>query len=107
MENLRILREEKGITQLRLSLEIGVAQETVSGYELGKTAPSAETLLKLADYLGTSTDYLLGRTSVRTPVAQLTVSGFSSDELELIALYRRLKKERRAQALGFLMGMQE
>ena len=30
-------------------------------YKSGKTLPGAEILLKLADYFGVSTDYLLGR----------------------------------------------
>ena len=84
MKHLRILREERGITQLRLSLEAGVAQETISGYERDKTMPSVETLIKLADYLGTSTDYLLERTEVRAPVSQLTIDGLTAEELELL-----------------------
>ena len=107
MNNLRIIREEKGITQLRLSIEAGVAQETISGYELGKTMPSAETLCKLADFIGTSTDYLLDRTEIRSPISQLTVDGLSADELELITLYRKLSKQQRGKATGFLMGLQE
>ena len=107
MDRLRSLREEKGITQLRMSIEIGVAQETISGYELGKTVPNVETLGKLADFLGVSTDYLLERTNVRTPVSELTVDGLSSDERELVSLFRKLRPSERGKAVGFLMGVLE
>ncbi|MDO5112216.1 MAG: helix-turn-helix transcriptional regulator [Clostridia bacterium] len=107
MENLRTLREQKGITQLRLSVEIGVAQETVSGYELGKTMPSAETLCKIADFLDTSTDYLLDRTHVKAPVTQLTIDGLSADELEVVSLFKKMSKEQRDKAVGFMMGILE
>ena len=61
MENLRIIRNRKHITQLRLSIEAGVSQETISAYESGKAMPSVETLCKMADFLHVSTDYLLDK----------------------------------------------
>lgn len=45
---IRELRAEKNITQLRLSLELEVSQETVSAYENGKHLPS----LKYSDQNG-------------------------------------------------------
>lgn len=46
---IRELRAEKNITQLRLSLELEVSQETVSAYENGKHLPSLKSLIKMAD----------------------------------------------------------
>ena len=40
---IRELREEKHITQVRLSTELGVAQETISAYEQGRHLPAFET----------------------------------------------------------------
>ena len=51
MERLKQLREAKGLTQLRLAMELNVSQETISGYEIGKAVPPAEMLVKLADAL--------------------------------------------------------
>lgn len=107
MKNLRIIREKKHVTQLRLSMEVGVAQETISGYELGKTMPSMETLCKMADFLGVSTDYLLDRTDVHVPVSQLTVDGLSADELEIVSLLRRMNSLERGKAYGFIQGLWE
>lgn len=59
MERLKKLRIEKNISQVRLSVELGVAQETISAYERGKAIPTPENLKKLATFLNTSTDYLL------------------------------------------------
>lgn len=107
MRQLRKIREEKGVTQLRLSMEAGVAQETISGYERGKTMPSVETLCKLADFLGTSTDYLLERTDVCAPVSRLTIDGIAAEELELLSAFRKLPPSRKGKALGFVMGLSE
>ena len=67
MKNLRIIRKEKGITQIRLSIAAEVSQETISAYESGKAFPSVETLIKMADFLDTSVDYLLDRTANNLP----------------------------------------
>ena len=68
MKNLKELRQKKNITQIRLSIAAGVSQETISAYESGKALPSADTLIKLADFLDTSVDYLLDRTNISTPI---------------------------------------
>ena len=36
MENLKKLREQKNITQTKVSVDIEISQELVSQYELGK-----------------------------------------------------------------------
>ena len=61
MNNLKKIREKRNVTQIKLSMAIGVSQETISAYESGKSLPSADTLIKIAEFLNTSTDYLLGR----------------------------------------------
>ena len=61
MNNIKKLREKRKVTQVRLSTAVDVAQETISAYESGKSMPSADSLIRIADFLNTSTDYLLGR----------------------------------------------
>lgn len=68
MKNLKLLRQKKNITQIRLSIAAEVSQETISAYESGKALPSAETLLKMAAFLDTSVDYLLDRTDNSLPI---------------------------------------
>lgn len=68
MKNLKLLRVKKKITQIRLSVAAEVSQETISAYESGRTMPSADTLIKLADFLDTSVDFLLDRTDNSTPI---------------------------------------
>ena len=54
------LLKERKITQTQLAKETGLNRETVNQFVLGRT-PKTETLLKIADYLNVSTDFLLGR----------------------------------------------
>ena len=64
---LRDIREDSDKKQAKIAAELGCSQQTYSRYENGKAQMTYETLSALADYFGTSVDYLLGRTDVRTP----------------------------------------
>lgn len=55
------LCRNKNITQKELADIIGINQNTIKTWE--HKLPNSETLLKIADYFGVTTDYLLGRSS--------------------------------------------
>ena len=59
---LKKLRKERNISQLKLALELNMNQNTISRYENMEREADYETLIKFADYFGVSLDYLLGRT---------------------------------------------
>jgi repressor LexA len=56
---LRQLREARSLSQEALGNEMGVSQDTISGWELDKSSPRIYHLKKLADYFGVTIDYLL------------------------------------------------
>lgn len=64
---LRDLREDSDQTQAQMAEVLGCSQQTYSRYESGKGQMAYDALSKLADYFGTSVDYLLGRTDEKTP----------------------------------------
>ncbi len=64
---IRALREDKDLKQKQLAAAIGVSQRTYSYYENGQRTLPPEVLCALADFYGTSTDYLLGRTDDDAP----------------------------------------
>lgn len=106
MERIKKLRESKNMTQVRLGIELGVSQETISGYEIGKATPPADMLVKLADILDTSVDYILNRTDNRY-LHKLNKSDLNDEELELISIFRRLPQNKKERTMGFLIGLDE
>ena len=64
---LRDLREDNDKKQKELAALLQIHQTTYSDYELGKLNIPINVLHKLADYYGTSIDYLLGRTGEKKP----------------------------------------
>ena len=62
---IRELREDRDLTQKEIALVLGMSQTGYSKYEIGENDIPTQILIKLADYYGTSVDYLLGRTDQR------------------------------------------
>ena len=59
---LKELRKARGISQLKLAMDLSTNQNTISRYETGEREPGIAELIALADYFGVSVDYLLERT---------------------------------------------
>ena len=91
MERLRALRMERGISQQNLADFCHVSQQSIHKYENGLAEPDIEMLIRLADYFGTTIDYLVGRTNQAGSRGEL-----SDQELLLLTRYQTLtKKEQR------------
>ena len=58
---LKYLRQQKGISQLKLALDLNMNQNSISRYETGERQADYQTLIKFADYFNVSLDYLLER----------------------------------------------
>lgn len=59
---LKELRKSRGISQLKLAIDLNMNQNSISRYENGEREADYATLVRFADYFDVSVDYLLGRT---------------------------------------------
>lgn len=101
---LKELRVAKGLNQSELATAIKASPSLINLMEAGQRKPSLGTLQDLADALGTSIDYLVGRSS--TPIAEQVPSGGGV----LATAYRRLAKlppDKQALADSLLRTMEE
>jgi transcriptional regulator with XRE-family HTH domain len=64
-ERIRQLRKEHGWSQAELGSKVGTDSQRISRYENGRITPSVEALVRLADALEVSVDYLLREGSPR------------------------------------------
>lgn len=64
---LKRLRQQMGLSQQELANRIGLNRSTYARYETDDNQADYQTLQKLADFFGTSVDYLLGRTTIAKP----------------------------------------
>ena len=53
------LRDEKGITDYRVSQETGISTATLTSWKQGLYVPKVDKLLKIADFFGINIEELL------------------------------------------------
>lgn len=90
---IKELRTEHNLTQKELADALKVSKACISMIEIGKNDPTANTLLKYADFFQCSTDYLLGREDNRGVIHIYPqtdkLDSLSADEQKLIDLIRK------------------
>lgn len=101
MNNIKKIRIKRNITQVDLAKKIDVKQETISAYESGKTLPSADALIKIADYLNTSTDYLLGRIEDDSPLSGFNIKEMNPKTYKMINNFIMLKDKEKDDVLWY------
>ena len=58
---IKALREDAQLTQKELGEKLGFSDTTITNYESGKRHPEYDTLIKIANLFGVTTDYLVGK----------------------------------------------
>ena len=61
-QNLKLCRQNKHLTQKKMSELLNMTERGYQNYELGRGEPAYDKLIEIADILDISVDYLLGRT---------------------------------------------
>lgn len=103
---IKELRTEKKITQLQLSIALGVTQETISAYEHDRHMPSLSALMKMSELFDASMDYIMGLSNVRhMPLDAEGDSGDSEQKNKLIYFYSRLGTKNKARLLAYAQGL--
>ena len=67
MKNIKLIRVTKDYTQLKVQIDTGISQSTLSKYETGELLPTTENLMILAKYYKTSLDFLMDLTDEVRP----------------------------------------
>ena len=99
---IKDLRDEKNMTQIRLSTELEVSQETVSAYEIGKHHPSVKSLMRMAELFNASMDYIMGISPVRYPILE---NGLPDCDVKFLLLYRKLGNLQKEKAYSYMQGL--
>ncbi len=103
--NIKKLRTKKDIYQLKLAMDIGLSQETISSYERNKIVPSTEILIKLAEYFNTNIDYILCRTIYDLPIEQIKPNNINQRDFELLTKINKLSANDKDKTEAYIDGL--
>ena len=80
-ERLKTLRKQVKLTQAQIAEKLNISQQAYASWEHGTKKPTQENLVKIAQVLNVSVDYLVGNSEKK------------SDELDNIELLFRMKSK--------------
>lgn len=80
-ERLKELRRQAGLTQVEVAEKLGISQPAYASWERGVKKPTQDNLVKIAQILNVSVDYLVGNSEEK------------SDELDNIELLFRMNSK--------------
>ena len=80
-ERLKTLRKEAGLTQVDVAEKLGISQPAYASWERGVKKPTQDNLVKIAQVLNVSVDYLVGNSEEK------------SDELDNIEFLFRMNSK--------------
>ncbi len=98
----KTLRKNMNLSQEGLAKELQISKACISMIEIGKNEPTANTLVRYADFFQCSTDFLLGREDNFDNVAlSVPSSSLPNDEQKLLNAYRNLNTENKSYVLAY------
>ena len=101
-QKLRDLRDSYDLSQLQVATALNIDRSTYTNYELDKTRPSLETLVKLAHIFGVPREALLpeyepgerdGIDDINRPNSM--AQSLNKEERGLVALFRTLRRDQK------------
>ena len=113
-EQLKIIRKANKFTQQGLADAIGIERSTYASYETGRNKPDAVLLSRIAKVFDVSSDFILEiDTTVPLNVEDISVqykkksgnklvSTLSKEEKSVLAKYRLLSDNKKAELVDFL-----
>lgn len=102
LARLRMLRHERSLSQQQLAAKLGISQQSINKYENHNVEPDIGMLWQMADFFGTTIDYLVGRSDERTQPGKGIPPGLSACEGMLLTRYRRLT-DNQARSIDLVM----
>ena len=89
-KRLEQLLEERKLSKNRFADALGISNGLPSAWINTPKKPSFENLMAMADFFHVTTDYLMGRTEVRTPAGEPRLT---KREMRLLEAFRQLNED--------------
>lgn len=112
-EILDKLMKEKGITAYKIAKDNkdkGINSVLFADWKSGKSMPKIDKVLIIAEYLGVTTDYIMGFEDSKKEILDslpevILPEDFTEDEKEIISCYRKLNDEQKTKFRSNLLSM--
>lgn len=101
-EHYQKLLDEKNLKNADVARATGISNATLSDWKKGCSTPKTDKLQKIADFLGTTVEYLTTGKNPSVPNPEL-----SDEYIELIDLYSKLSVENQSAIMQIMKSLNE
>ncbi len=81
------------MSQEKLASRVGVSQQSLSTYEMGKAEPDIKTLKRIAKVFNTSVDFIIGETDLELKTRKTAPRRLNKRELKCLDNFRALSAQ--------------
>lgn len=90
-DRLRKLREDKHMKTDEIADMLGISRSGYAYYEIGKRTPTSENIVKLANFYGVSSDYILGVSDMsNNEISKDTINNIDAKAEELLQSFLQM-----------------
>ena len=93
VKNLKLLREEKGLSQQKLADMLNISQQAIFKYEKTANEPDISTLITLSEIFDVTVDYLIGNSDTRERNTKRNPVMLTEQETTHIKMWRSLPND--------------
>ncbi len=99
VKNLKLLRQDSGVSQQQLATALGISQQSVNKYENHGVEPDISILIGMANFFNTTVDHLVGNA---VECGDDNNVKLSANEIQLVKAYRSLDDRGKRCVLGVI-----
>lgn len=96
IERILQLMELNNIKAFKLTNDLGLSNSAITDWKKGKSKPSVEAVVKIAQYFNVSTDYIIMGTKSK--------DNLTENELEMLELFKKFSDREQIKIIGRLEG---
>ncbi len=103
---LKLLRNEKGVTQSEVAKAIGVERYTYAKWEQGRAEPCILDIVKLLNYFDCKFEDLVGEISF-TNIDKNNKTKLNDKQIKLLSSFNLLTEDDQNKVLGYISALQK
>ena len=100
-------RKKLGITKQEAAKRMQISQPAYLRYESGERKPSLPVIRVMAEILGTSIDYLTGKSDFPAPTSYTIYSETEAELFQIIEIYRNLDNSMKKNLMKYIENFKE
>lgn len=105
LEKIENLMQENNLTANKLAIACKLQNNTFTYWKNGKTKPTIDALIRIADYFNVSIDYLVGRESAKQTIQNTNINNQNDDLKQFIQLWEQMDEFQKASVTGYAQGL--